>query len=207
VEKSASRSDLVRLGFLAAAALFPVAAANAADIPLATAVHFNTVCARCHEGECSGRLTFDLGHQAASNHMRRYAGEVTPEVQRDLYALLSYMKRSCAYLPLAVEAPRNGDWQAAALAPLRSPAGDAHFIPLGGQIPGNYRVALRFDGAAEACAQVISETFEITDHPGLRADGGAADFSFQVERKGAHYLRLQTGKPAALIEMLLTPLP
>ena len=36
-------------------------AAIAADISLGSVVRFNTTCAMCHEAECSGRLSFDLG--------------------------------------------------------------------------------------------------------------------------------------------------
>lgn len=201
------RSKRVRIPFVAAVALFSNLATGAADVPLRTAVLFNTACAQCHEGECSGRLSFDLGQQAAADHVRRYVGEVAAAVQRDLQALLADMKRSCAYSPLAVAVPENGIWRADDLAQLRSPLGAAHFIPLGVLVAGNYRAALRFDGAAEARAEVISAAFDITDHPGLRAESGGTDFVFAVERKGVHYFRLQTEKPAALIELRITPLP
>ena len=81
---------------------------QAADIPLATVVRFNTLCATCHEGECSGRLSFDLGIQAAENHIRRHAGDVDRDVWRDLARLLAHTKQACAYYPMAVDIPKIG---------------------------------------------------------------------------------------------------
>lgn len=196
----------MRFGLMAALApLCLSTAAAAADIPLATVVRFNTVCARCHEGECSGRLSFDHGQESSGSHIRRHAGDVSPSAQGDLYALLVHMKRACAYFPMPASVPKDRHWPADALAMLRSPAGDAYFVPLGELATGRYRARLRFDAAAEACAQVISESFDSADFAGLALQGGTAEFIFDVERKGSHYLRLQTGKPAPLIELEIVP--
>jgi hypothetical protein len=189
---------------VALAALWPTAA-NAADIPLGTVVRFNTVCAKCHEGECSGRLSFDSGHKATENHIRRYAGEVSPSAQRDLHTLLAYMKQYCAYYPIPVDVPQDRHWRADALGMLRSESENAYFVPLGELAAGRYRARLRFDATAEACAQIISESFDIEDYPGLRAESGAVDFVFGVERKGPYYLRLQTGKTSGLADLEIVP--
>ena len=48
--------------FLAALALLITASSHAAEpTPAASVVRFYTVCANCHEGQCSGRLTFHTG--------------------------------------------------------------------------------------------------------------------------------------------------
>ena len=51
-------------------------------------VLFNTDCARCHEGECSGRLSFHLPPEAADQHIRRHGGELPAKQVRELYELL-----------------------------------------------------------------------------------------------------------------------
>jgi hypothetical protein len=183
------------------AVLATACSAQGADIPTSTVVRFNTVCARCHEGECSGRLTFDVDHMAAANHIRRHAGEVVTDEQKDLHTLLTYMKQRCDYYPMRVAAPPSGSWSPSMLAQLRGPAGDTYFIPLGALSAGRYRARLRFDVAAEACAQVISASFDIGEHPGLKTEGGTMEFEFIASENRPYYLRLQAAKPAVL-EML-----
>lgn len=179
--------------------------AHAEEIPQETIVRFNTACARCHEGECSGRLTFDLDHSAAANHMRRHAGELARQEQRHLHALLVHMKQRCAYYPMQTPAAKEGGWDRATLAALRTPKGDAHFIPLGELAAGRYRARLRFTAEAEACAQVISARFDISEHPGLRTSGREIGFEFSTEQ-AMHYLRLQTAAPAVLDRLEIHPL-
>ena len=99
----------MRLPFLLLV-LFWLPPAQAADIPLATVVRFNTLCATCHEGECSGRLSFDLGIQASENHIRRHAGDVDQNVWRDLDHLLAHTKQVCAFYPMAVDIPKGQQW-------------------------------------------------------------------------------------------------
>ncbi len=181
-----------------AVVLATAGATQGTEIPTSTVVRFNTVCARCHEGECSGRLTFDADHLAAANHIRRHAGEVVIDEQKDLHTLLTYMKQRCGYYPMRIAGPTTGDWSQSTLAQLRGPAGDTYFIPLGTLSAGRYRARLRFDSAAEACAQVISASFDIGEHPGLRTEGAAMAFEFIVTERQAHYLRLQTARPAVL---------
>jgi hypothetical protein len=181
-----------------ATALATAFSARGTEIPTSTVVRFNTVCARCHEGECSGRLSFDVDHMAAANHIRRHAGEVVIDEQKDLHTLLTYMKQRCGYYPMRIAAPPTGSWSPVMLAQLRGPTGDTYFIPLGPLSAGRYRARLHFGGAVEACAQVISASFDIGEHPGLRTEGGAMEFDFIASESRPHYLRLQTAKPAVL---------
>jgi hypothetical protein len=45
-------------------------------------VRLNVVCATCHEGECSGRQTFQLAPEASDGYIRRYAGDITTQPAR-----------------------------------------------------------------------------------------------------------------------------
>lgn len=40
-------------------------------------VIFNTICAKCHEAECSGRLSFDEAFETSASHILRYYGEAS----------------------------------------------------------------------------------------------------------------------------------
>jgi hypothetical protein len=70
-------------------------------------IRFNTTCAQCHEGQCSGRLSFSLGAEAAFDHIRRYAGDVDDTTVQTLYDALSRMKTTCSFAPLPVLSMRE----------------------------------------------------------------------------------------------------
>ena len=40
-------------------------------------VIFNTICAKCHEAECSGRLSFDEAFETSSSHILRHFGRAS----------------------------------------------------------------------------------------------------------------------------------
>lgn len=82
--------------------------APADNISRSAVVKFNTACARCHEGECSGRLSFSSGSSATLGHVRRYLPESTPADADELYAILKHVKVDCAHYPLPDSAPING---------------------------------------------------------------------------------------------------
>ena len=201
-----ARSFLMKSRCLALFAFFAAFATHAAEIPQSTIIRFNTACARCHEGQCSGRLSFALDHTAAASHIRRYAGEVTVTAQKDLHTLLAYMKQHCAYYPMRAAAPQNGGWDQETLAQLRNHTDDMHFIPLGTLVAGRYRARLRFAATAEACAQVISSSFDIGEYPGLKTEGREMEFEFMVDASLPMYLRLQTARPAILEGLEILPL-
>ena len=173
--------------------------AQAADIPLDTVVRFNTLCATCHEGECSGRLSFDLGVGATENHIRRHAGDVDQHVWQDLARLLAHTKQTCAYYPMAVDIPEGRHWNPERLAELHNAKENAWFIPLGHLPAGRYRATLGMNGQMEGIAQIISAGFDIADFPLQCTDSGQIAFFFVVDRSGVHYLRLKSGKSQALL--------
>jgi hypothetical protein len=182
--------------------LFP---AQAADIPLGTVVRFNTLCANCHEGECSGRLSFDLGIEATETHIRRHAGDVDQNVWRDLARLLAHTKQACAYHPMAAEIPEGRHWSPESLAMLHNAKENAWFIPLGHLPAGRYRAILGVKGEMEGVAQIISTSFDITDFPLQCADKGQIAFVFVVDRSSLHYLRLKSGKGETLSSLDIQP--
>ncbi len=187
----------MRLPFLLLV-LFWLPPAQAADIPLATVVRFNTLCATCHEGECSGRLSFDLGIEAAENHIRRHAGDVDRNVGRDLARLLAHTKQACTYYPMAVDIPKDRHWDPERLAGLHNAKENAWFIPLGHLPAGRYRATLGMNGQMEGIAQIISADFDVTDFPLQCAGSGQIGFFFVVDRGSIHYLRFKASRGETL---------
>lgn len=125
-----------------------------AEVPSRRAfVDFNTQCARCHEGECSGRLSFSSGSEAAANHLRRYLGELSEGEIQQLYSLLRHTKEDCRIYPFQAEGIPNWRQEAGVLnSPTildawRNSAQDGYFIPLGEIEAGRRSLELALDEA------------------------------------------------------------
>jgi hypothetical protein len=172
-----------------------------APIPPASVVRFNTLCATCHEGECSARLSFRLDPGATDSHIRRYTGDIPTQRARELQALLEHMKLHCGYYAINLPSPKDGRWKAELLQQPHAAEERAYFIPLGRLAAGRHRFTLGFDGEAEASVQLVSSRFEITEQPALRTQGGRAVVELEAERAGEHYLRLRTDRPARLLSL------
>lgn len=171
-------------------ALVLMAPAWGAEIPSATVVRFNTVCTNCHEGECSGRLSFQSGVPAASNHIRRYLGALSEPEVVDLFALLKYTKEQCRQFPVKPEIPASGKWGAKELESWRNPVEGGYFVPLGTLKSGEHRLHLIFAGDPEGRARVTDVHFEITAEEHLcRCSKPVLVFTVPG---GEYYLHVQT---------------
>jgi len=73
-------------------------------IAVESVIIFNTARARCHEGECSGRMNFHLPKGATDQQLRRHVGVLPDETNRQLVKLLRYMKEECSFYPLPLPA-------------------------------------------------------------------------------------------------------
>lgn len=173
-----------------------------AEVSRATAVKFNTVCTRCHEGECSGRLSFSSGVAATRSHVRRYLPSSSSLEVEELFAILKYTKELCAHYPLPDAIPADGVWGAEALRQWRSPDGDSYFIPLGRMRPGVYRLGLRFDGKAEARVHITNEKFDMLLEEQLCKDQ-ACDWTLTVAAEALYYLHLKSS--VTLLGLTLSP--
>lgn len=202
------RKARVWLAWFCCGIFVPLAAETgfAAEISAASSVRFNIVCARCHEGECSGRLSFDQGRKAAEFHIERYAGKVSPLTRQELYDLLEYMKRECRYYPFPFPVPRDRRWNAEMLRQYHDEVASAYFIPLGSLPAGRYRAVFRFDREAEASAELVSAQFEIEDFPQVTTVSSAAGIVFGVSSTGEYHIRLRVTRPALLLRLEVVPL-
>jgi hypothetical protein len=170
----------------------PAAAASIAAI-----VQFNTVCTNCHEGECSGRMSFDSGAAAAGSHIRRHLGEAPDVHVAALFAMLRHVKENCGHYPVVPIRPAAGAWEAEELAPWRNPYAGAYFVPLGKLAAGRRQITLEFDGAAAGSARIDDDRMETIADERLCGDAAkiveldaAADTSYFLHLKsGAATLR------------------
>lgn len=186
------------------AAAWPAAAQ--APIPASSVVRFNTLCATCHEGECSSRLSFKLDPGATDSHVRRYTGDITAAAARELQALLEYMKLNCSYYAIDIPSPKDGRWRAELLQQLHAAEEKAYFVPLGTLAAGRYRFTLTFEKDAIVSVQLVSAAFEIAEQPSVKTQGGQAVVVLEAERSGDYYLRLRTEQPARLLALDKEPL-
>ncbi|MBK7815427.1 MAG: hypothetical protein IPJ52_14735 [Rhodocyclaceae bacterium] len=191
------------VGWLAVAGMLSPCVAHAAEPPkpaIATesVVRFNTLCATCHEGECSSRLSFKLDASASDNHVRRYAGDIASATARELAALLEHMKLQCGYYEIQLPTPADGRWRAELLRQLHAAQENAWFVPLGPLPAGPRRFVLQFDGDAVVSVQLISSSFEIEEQPAVTTVEGRGSVTLGVHKPGAHYLRLRADRAVRL---------
>ena len=171
-----------------------------ADIPQALVVRFSTVCFTCHEGECSGRLSFHNGAQAAQNHVRRYLGSASEREIEAFFALLKYTKEQCAHYPLTAGFPGNGRWEGADLAGWHNPVEGGYFIPLGALDAGEYRLSLTFSGTPQGRARITDARFDVAAEESLCRD--ATPVLRFKSSGGEHFFHLQGRGDLQRVELM-----
>lgn len=121
-------------------------------------VIFNTICAKCHEAQCSGRLSFDEAFETSANHILRYYAQVSEKrwLQKELFDILNYMKGKCAYYPMQVTVPLTRDWGSEILDRFTTLTERNYFIPVGKFTPGHYRIELELYKDVKVTAHLIS---------------------------------------------------
>lgn len=178
----------------------PVVAASEEAEPV---VLFNTLCASCHEGECSGRLTFDTGSAGATGHIRRHAGPVSDQMVSSLFEALVIMKQACAYPPFDVTVPNDHRWSANALKELGIPSGKGWFVPLGRLAAGNYHLSLVAGANVRLRLQVVRDNFESSAEDCTCTHTGETAYPFTVDKAGTYYLRITSREPLRLKSLAL----
>jgi len=170
-------------------------------------VVFNTVCARCHEGECSGRLGLVSDHEAAVGHISRHYPQAdgNPSLQSELFDILAYMKDHCAYYPLQAPLPPDRLWKTGRLDALKTDPDGNYFVPLGTLSPGVYRLVLEFQQDVQGTIQLISDQFDMVVEESLASADGRLEISFPVEIAGEYFFRLYPQHPARITRLVVTP--
>lgn len=144
----------------AALLLSLVAQAFASPPSQETLVIFHTVCVNCHEGECSGRLSFEAEASLARSHVERHAGAVSDSKLALLFAMLRHVKETCSHYPLVASPPTTGIWEAGEIAAWRNDITGAYFIPLGQLDARRYRIELEFAAPASGEVRIADNHME-----------------------------------------------
>ena len=176
---------------------------SAGDTSVEAAVAFGTTCARCHEGECSGRLSFNLGIEASTSHIVRHGGSLARNSIRELFGMIEYMKRECTYPPLNVPIPSDGIWSSAALADLCRPSRHAYFVPIGDLEAGRHSLELEFGNEPHVHAEVVTWTFDLLIDQPLEIENGRATVEFQTPKPSQAFLRLVAREPVDFEQLTL----
>src|SRR5574343_42025 len=177
--------------FLAALALLINASSHAVEPTQApSVVRFYTVCAHCHEGECSGRLSFHTGAKEARGHMQRYLGNITDGEAEKLFGLLRYTKEQCAHYPLASPGSVDSRLGASELAAWCNTREGGYFIPLGALGKGEYQLRLDFSVAGNGKVKLTDDRFEPLVEESRCPQQNALEFHFKAEG-GPHFLTIK----------------
>lgn len=173
--------------------LFPITiAAEAFHTTTRTSVIFNTLCAKCHEGECSGRLSFDTGSKTARRHISHYAGNtnLTVRQMREFCTLLNYMKKKCA-----IYMPDDGNWKPENLSHFALPSYKGYFIPLGELGKGQYTLDLQMKEASPFRVEILTNRIESLMNRFISGSREKQHFHFSLEKPTTLFVRIRSRVP------------
>ncbi|OQX59627.1 MAG: hypothetical protein B5M52_02910 [Helicobacteraceae bacterium 4484_230] len=165
------------------------------SISTKTAVIFNILCAKCHEGECSGRLSFKNTHTAADSHITRYSEDanITENEIGEFFTLLNYMKTDCAMLM-----PKNNTDPKRDLSRFALNSNKGYFIPLGNLEAGRYLLGFTPEEHVSFRLEVMSKHFEPFLDQSVCRHQKEYLFSFTVDKRVPVFLRIRSRTPLHL---------
>ena len=161
-------------------------------IGIKSAVIFNTLCAKCHEGECSGRLSFNTDGKAAHNHIKRYVGDMNiseGEVE-EFFTLLNYMKKECRLVM-----PEKPLYASQNLSQFAIPSHKSYFIPLGLLKEGNYELLITINEKLHFRIELLSEQFDPTLDELICSEVEIQRLPFTIEESNKYFVRIRSRKP------------
>ena len=169
-------------------------------------VIFNTICAKCHEAQCSGRLSFDEALEQSSNHILRHYQPAAGKqwLQKELFDILNYMKVKCAYYPLNKPVPLKKTWGRDVLDEFSILLDRKYFLPVGNLSAGSYWLRLELEKDTKATVQLISEEFEMVVEDCFDSSNRRIDVQFTVEEPGNYYFRMYPREPAKITRLSIT---
>jgi len=170
-------------------------------------VIFNTICAKCHEAECSGRLSFNKIFETSTSHILRHYGQAAGKerLQKELFDILGYMKEKCAYYPGNVTVPVTRDWSSEILDRFTTLMERNYFIPAGYFTPGHYRIELELDKDVKVTAHLISGGFEMVVEDCYQSSDRRISIPFLIEEPGNYYFRMYPREPVRITRLVIIP--
>ena len=159
-------------------------------ISIKTAVKFNTVCAKCHEGECSGRLSFSSGIKAASSHICRYTDISSDDEAKEFFTILEHMKIKCSiYFPDS-KLKKRKNWSKKDILCYSIPSKKSYFIPLGRLKEDSYSLKIKTENFKPYKIEIISENFEIALDRYISSSSREKVMAYTVTDIDTYYLRI-----------------
>lgn len=163
-------------------------------------VIFNTVCAKCHEAECSGRLSFDDCYEVSRNHIIRHYDAAADKLwlQRELYSILNYTKEQCAYYPMDMAIPATKVWSGEVLQRMSTIPKRNYFVPVGILAPGQFRIELEMDESVRVTVHLMSEKFDMVVEDCLEPTEKSLHIPVTITEPGDYYFRLYPRRPVRI---------
>jgi hypothetical protein len=200
----------IKDGFVLVGLLLLITPSHAAeDKPFTeSVVIFNTICAKCHEAECSGRLSFEEAFEISTSHILRYFGHASGKkwLQKELFDILNFMKGKCAYYPMQVTVTLTRDWRGKILDGFTTLMERSYFIPVGNLTPGNYLIELELDKDVKVAAHLISEEFEMVVEDCYLSSNRRISNPFLIEEPGNYYFRTYPQEPVRITRLVINTL-
>ncbi|MBE9568623.1 MAG: hypothetical protein IMF14_07990 [Proteobacteria bacterium] len=187
--------------------LIPYDAFPAEDEPFRESVIiFNTICAKCHEAECSGRLSFDDAYEASASHIIRHYGKASEKkwLQKELFSILNHMKENCAYYPMQVPVPPKRIWNSEILEKMTILMERNYFIPIGPITPGRYDLELILAKDEKVTVHLVSESFEFVVEDCYQSSDQRLVIPFSIEETENYYVRVYPRKPVQITRLVIS---
>ena len=169
-------------------------------------VIFNTVCAKCHEAQCSGRLSFSDVYEKATSHIIRHYNKASEKVwlQKELFGILNHMKKKCAYYPMSVPIPTKRIWNSEMLEKMTTLLERKYFIPIGLFAPGTYYLELSLAKDEKIIVHLVSETFDMIIEDCFLSSGMRISIPFSIKDTGNYYVRIYPRDPVRITELVIS---
>jgi len=180
---------------------------SAEDRPFTESVIiFNTICAKCHEAQCSGRLSFNDSYNKSTAHILRYYAQASGKegLQKELFNILHYMKAKCAYYPMKASVPIKKIWEEEVLVKFMTMIKRNYFIPVGNFSPGLYRIKLELDEDVKVSVNFISGKFDMIIDECYQSKERQINITTLIEEPGEYYFRMYPREAVSLIRLEIT---
>jgi len=163
-------------------------------------VIFNTICAKCHEAQCSERMSFDDALESSRNHIVRHYGAASDKqwLQKELFAILKYMKEKCAYYPMETMLPPKRLWSGDILNKMATLLERNYFFPLGPFSSGKYRIELELEKDTKVTVHLVSEEFDMVVEDCFITSNMELEIPFSITESGNHYFRMYPQEPVRI---------
>ena len=169
-------------------------------------VIFNTICAKCHEAECSGRLSIGFDIETSGNHIIRHYGKASGEqwLQKELFSILNHMKEKCAYYPMSISVPPNRIWNSKILDKMSTLSERNYFIPIGQFTTGHYNLELKLAEDTKVTVHLVSDTFDMAIECCFQSSNQRLEIPFTIEEVGNYYVRVYPRKPVQITQVVIS---